>query len=59
VTWKKSQGDVEREEKESERATTHHVGLRVARDERGAEHLRELLHVRLEASDGVDDADEG
>ena len=38
---------------------THHVGLRVARDEGGAEHLCELLDVRLEARDGVDDADEG
>jgi len=41
------------------RAPTHHVGLRVARDEGGAEHLGELLDVRLEARDGVDDADEG
>jgi hypothetical protein len=36
-----------------------HVGLAVARHDRRAKHLCELLHVGLEAGDGIDDADEG
>jgi hypothetical protein len=36
-----------------------HVSLRVAGDEGGTEHLGELLDVRLESGNGVDDADEG
>jgi hypothetical protein len=36
-----------------------HVGLAVSGHDRRSEHLCELLDVGLEASDGIDDADEG
>ena len=45
--------------KRNVKAKRTHVGLTVSGHDGGAEHLRELLDVGLEAGDGVDDADEG